>query len=159
MAISDVVREEAIQNNDLFREKPKYKNKVLRFSLPIPTSVNAMYFTNRKGQKRLTSQAEKYALVSRAKLREIVEDQNWTLRTGSEWLYVDMTYYFPDRKIRDASNCLKLLMDVMQGIVYANDYYALSRIQGVELDKENPRVEIRISIQNESERKKALLLK
>jgi crossover junction endodeoxyribonuclease RusA len=159
MAISDVVREEALQNEDLFREKPQFKNKVLRFSLPIPTSVNAMYFTNRKGQKRLTSQAEKYSLVSRAKLREIVEDQRWTIRTGSEWIYVDMTYYFPDRRIRDASNCLKLLMDVMQGIVYANDFYALPRIQSVELDKQNPRVEIRISMQSEQERKKALLLK
>jgi crossover junction endodeoxyribonuclease RusA len=112
----------------------------------------------RRGGKRLTKEAENYTLISRAALHAIVEDQRWSLRTGSEWLYIDMTYYFPDRKIRDASNCLKLLLDVMQGIVYANDYYALPRIQGVEYDKLNPRVEIRISTQSDSERKKALAL-
>jgi hypothetical protein len=116
-----------------------------------------MYVYTRRG-KKLSRDSEKYILIARAKLKEVVEEQRWGCLGNAEWLYVDMTYYFPDRIIRDASNCLKLLMDVMQGIVYANDYYAMPRIQGVEYDPSAPRVDIRIVLQTEKDRVKAKAL-
>jgi Holliday junction resolvase RusA-like endonuclease len=62
----------------------------------------------------------------------------------------------PDRRIRDSHNMLKLLLDVMQGIVFTNDYYALPRIQSVEYDTENPRVDLIIQPQCSHQRNKGL---
>jgi crossover junction endodeoxyribonuclease RusA len=137
---------------DLFRNTKTNRNKRLHFSTPIPPSVNAMYTM----RKQLTSTAQKYIRVSRALINEAIEEQHWKVPQRDTWVYVDMVFYFPDRKIRDASNCLKLLLDVMQDIVYVNDYWALPRIQSVEYDKENPRVEVTVSHQMKIEREKGL---
>ena len=135
---------------DLPRNKPASSNKKLHITLPIPTSVNAMYTLKR----RLTAEARRYITLSTALINEAIEEQRWSMEKKGTWLYIDMMYYFPDLRNRDASNCLKILLDVMQDRVYENDMYALPRIQGVELDRENPRVEIVITLQNERQRKK-----
>lgn len=46
----------------------------------------------------------------------------------------------------------------MEKIVYHNDYYVMPRIQSVEYDNDNPRIEICIIPQTNSERTKALQL-
>lgn len=136
---------------DLFREE-LIDSKVLSMALPVPPSVNSMYVNTRGGGKRLSAKAERYVRDSRALINLAVQEQEWTKPNRSVWLYVDMVFYFPDRRIRDASNCLKLLLDVMQSIVYVNDYNALPRIQSVEYDQGNPRVEVRIYPQSELSR-------
>lgn len=115
-----------------------------------------MYYNKRGGGRGLKTVATDYMRDSRALLNQAVEDQRWSVPDKHVWLYVDMVFYFPDRKIRDSHNCLKLLLDVMQGIVYENDYVILPRIQSVEYDKENPRVELRITPQNISTRNKGV---
>ena len=127
---------------DLYRDTPKYPHKKLYLTLPLPPSVNHMYYTSKRGHKRLTEKAEDYIVVSRALINEAIEEQKWLKQKKSTWFYIDLVFYMPDRRIRDSHNMLKLLLDVMQGIVYENDYYALPRIQHVEYDKENPRVEV-----------------
>src|SRR5690606_14815097 len=116
--------------------------------------VNALHYNTRGGGRRLTAKALNYIRDSRALILDAVEGQKWAIPHKDVWLYVDLVFYFPDRRRRDASNCLKLLLDVMEGIVYHNDYIALPRIQSVEYDKENPRVEVRISSQNTIARQK-----
>lgn len=141
---------------DVFREKAQSNNKMLKVSLPVPPSVNSMYVNTRNGGRRLTSKAEHYTRDSRALLNLAVEEQHWKMPNRSVWLYVDLVFYFQDRRIRDSHNCLKLLLDVMQGIAYQNDYFVLPRIQSVEYDKENPRVELRITPQSAISRKKGI---
>lgn len=142
--------------DDVFRHKPKYPNMTLKFAVPIPPSVNHMYYNTRFGGKHLTKQAEQYIATSRAIINQCIEDQHWIVQDDNPWYYVDMVFYMPDRRIRDSHNCLKLLLDVMQGIIFKNDYYALPRIQSVEYDKQNPRVEIIVHVQTKSEREKAI---
>jgi crossover junction endodeoxyribonuclease RusA len=142
--------------NDLFRDKPKFPNKKLRLSLPLPPSVNHMYFNTYKGGKKLTKDAENYVRVSRALINLAIEEQHWIKQTKSTWFYVDLVFFMPDRRIRDSHNMLKLLLDVMQGIVFDNDYYALPRIQAVEYDTEKPRVEACIIPQSNNTREKGL---
>lgn len=56
---------------------------------------------------------------------------------------VNLWYYFPDRRIRDTHNTLKILLDALEdGEIYVNDRWALPRIMDFEIDKKNPRVEI-----------------
>lgn len=136
---------------DVFREE-SFDAKVLAMNLPVPPSVNSMYVNTRGGGKRLSAKAERYVRDSRALINLAVSEQSWTKPNRSVWLYIDMVFYFDDRRIRDSHNCLKLLLDVMQGIVYMNDYFVLPRIQSVEYDKGNPRVEVRIYPQSELSR-------
>lgn len=138
--------------DDLFRKERKQSNKRLFMSLPIPPSVNSMYTLRRQ----LTSRAQQYIRVTRGLVNVAIEEQHWGIPERTEWLYVDLVFYMPDRKIRDSHNCLKLLMDVMQDVVYVNDYFVLPRIQSVEYDKVNPRVEVLITHQTKIQRDKGL---
>lgn len=142
--------------DDVFRENSINPRKFLKMALPVPPSVNALHYNTRGGGRRLTAKAQNYIRDSRALIHEFTEDQRWSVPDKRVWLYVDMVFYFPDRRIRDASNCLKLLLDVMEGIVYHNDYIALPRIQSVEYDKLNPRVELCVSSQHDLARTKGL---
>jgi crossover junction endodeoxyribonuclease RusA len=141
---------------DLIRKQPTSTNKTLLMRLPVPPSVNHLHYNTRGGGKRLTAKAQNYIRDSRALINLAVEEQRWTKQEKGVWLYVDMVYYFPDRRIRDASNCLKILLDVMEGIVYENDMNVLPRIQSVEYDKDDPRVELRIIPQTKNNRSKGL---
>ena len=117
-----------------------------------------MYYNTRNGGKRLTSKAEKYIRESRALINVAIEEQNWVKQKKYTWFYIDLVFFFPDKRIRDSHNMLKLLLDVMQGAIYENDYFVMPRIQSVEYDKDNPRIEICIIPQTNSERTKALQL-
>lgn len=141
-------------SKDLFRSKPKYPNKKLHIHLPIPPSVNHLHWNTKGGGKRLTSQAVNYIRESRALINLAIEEQHWLKQDKSTWYYIDLVFFMPDRRIRDSHNCLKLLLDVLQGIVFDNDYYALPRIQAVEYDMDNPRVEVTIQAQTENSRDK-----
>lgn len=149
-------KKDAIQREDLYRDKPKQPNKCLRVALPIPPSVNDLHFHTRYGGKRLKPKAREYIRDSRALINLAIEEQHWEVPSVCTWLYIDMVFYMPDRKIRDSHNCLKILLDVMEEIVFINDYYVMPRIQGVEYDKENPRVEVVIIPQTRNNRIKGL---
>lgn len=151
-------RQIAEKNNDLYRTPPETLNKSLKLTLPLPPSVNKIYFNTRGGGRRLTKSAENYIRISRALMNLAIEEQRWSMPEAHTWLYLDMVFYFPDRRLRDSHNCLKILLDAMESIVFQNDMYALPRIQSVELDKENPRVEIRITPQTKNAREKGLKL-
>ena len=128
----------------------------LKMSLPLPPSVNAMYVNTRGGGRKLSKHANEYVRQSRALINLAIEEQYWLKQARATWLYADMVFFMPDRKVRDSHNMLKLLMDVMEGIVYENDCFVMPRIQSVEYDKSNPRVEVLISTQNKTSREKGL---
>ena len=71
-----------------------------------------------------------------------MEDANWKKICNASWYYLDLVVYMPDKKRRDSHNMLKLLLDTLQEALYHDDYYVMPRIQAVELDRGNPRVEI-----------------
>lgn len=150
------IREVAIKNNDLYRSEPSFPNKKLILSLGLPQSVNHMYYNTRGGGKRLTKKAEEYIRVSRAKINAAIEDSMWVVPNNSTWYYLDIIVFMPDRKIRDSHNMLKLLLDTLEGVAYVNDYYLMPRIQGVEYDKDNPRVELVLKAQSKYERRNML---
>lgn len=125
-------------------------------SLPLPPSVNSMHVNTSRGGRRLTTKAMNYIRDSRALINQFVEEQHWVKPNRETWLYVDLVFYMPDRRIRDSHNMLKLLLDVMQDVVYENDYFVLPRIQSVEYDTENPRVDLVVLPQTNNNRLKGL---
>ena len=141
---------------DLNRIEIKRKNKKFSLILPIPPSVNKIHYTDRKGVRRLTSESEKYIRDVRALTRMKAEEQGWEKTNDATWYYLDLMFYFPDKRIRDSHNCLKILLDALESVLFHNDYFILPRIQVVELDKANPRLELCLHPQTVSERSNLL---
>ena len=141
--------------SDLPRTVPK-KKKSLSLTLPIPPSVNQIYYNTRGGGRRLNKKAQKYIADSRALANEEISKSDWVIAQKGEWTHLDMVFYMPDKRRRDASNCLKILLDALEGIIYEDDMYALPRIQSVELDRDNPRLEMVLSNQTKTQRTKCI---
>jgi len=75
---------------------------------------------------------------------------SWKNRNGyrippKEKVYIDLWFYFPDKRIRDTHNVPKLLLDALKGVVAEDDYYILLRIQDFEIDPKEPRIEIEVN--------------
>ena len=126
---------------DLKRDKPKYPNQVFTFSLPLPVSVNHMYQSAGRG-KRLTTTARNYIKTAQDICKKAIRAQGWKRDKESVWYVMDLYFYFPDQRRRDSHNCLKLLTDCLEGLLFTDDYYLLPRIQYVTLDRDNPRLEV-----------------
>lgn len=132
--------------------------RTLNLVYPIPPSVNKIHYTTKGGGRRLTGTSEKYIRDVRALTRQLIEEQQWELKFDNTWYYMDMVFYFPDRRIRDSHNCLKILLDALEGYVFNNDYMVCPRILSVEYDKEYPRVEVIFREQSEQDRQNHLQL-
>lgn len=124
----------------------------LNLILPVPVSVNSLY-VNQYRWNKITKKSEptgarvlsKEGATTKSLIRKTakiqMKKQKWNYDESKElYLYVDLVFYF-SRKGRDSDNCLKLLQDSLQTVVYDNDSYILCRIQRVLFDTENPRVE------------------
>ena len=139
--------------NDVYREELLYPKQSFSFSVDIPLSINHMYVRTRYGGQRLSKEAEKYVLNTRANILAVMEDNNFKKISNASWYYLDIIVYMPDKRIRDASNMLKLLLDALETVLFVNDYYVLPNIKSVELDKGNPRLECVFRPQKEKDRK------
>jgi hypothetical protein len=82
---------------DVFRKERKSSNKRLNLTLPIPPSVNSIYTMKRQ----YNAKARDYIRKARGIINEAIEEQHWGLPDRQEWLYVDMVFWMPDRKIRE----------------------------------------------------------
>lgn len=128
----------------------------LKLTLPVPTSINALYINqfayNPRTRKREmtgarilskegTKRKEEIAFHATQQLAEQEWDYEWT---KENFLYQDAIIYF-DRRGRDDNNIYKLLNDTLEGVVYDNDSRVLVRTQKVLYDTKNPRVEITLT--------------
>ena len=127
---------------DLNRDTPKYPFQTLTMSIPIPPSVNHMYIHKKNGSKILTKNAKEHIKELQTICKKSKKEQGWNTDKEHVWYVMDLYFYFPDKRKRDSHNCLKLLLDCLEGLLFENDYYILPRIQYVTLDRDNPRVEV-----------------
>lgn len=130
-------------SNDLLRVKPKNGSQELKIILPLGVSVNKLY-TFFRGKKQISKEGKKYIQTVAPVIMECAKNQNWIMDDLGVWHVVEVTYYFPDKRRRDSHNYLKLLMDVLEGIVFVNDQFCIVREQYVYLDRKNPRLEVKI---------------
>ena len=142
---------------DLYRDMPEYPNKKLLLSLPLPISINHMYVNTKHGGHRLNERAEEYVRTSKGtNTSGSRRTKNGYNKKNTYGIMQTYSFYMPDRGLRDSHNMIKLLFDMMQDIAFHNDYYVMPRIQLVEYDKQNPRVEVYITTQKQRERNKWL---
>lgn len=113
-------------------------------TLPIVPSVNHCYLTTKYGQKVLTKKGKDWKSKAQSIASEQMKKQNWELFVG-DWnkkIIMDITAYYPDKRIRDMHNMHKLLPDSLEGILFDNDRWLLIRDIDFFVDKDNPRVEV-----------------
>lgn len=132
-----------VLSNDLLRVKPKNGSQELKIVLPLGVSVNKLY-TMFRGRKQISNEGKKYIRTVVPVIMQNIKNQGWEKDVKGVWHVVEITYYFPDRKKRDSHNYIKLLMDVLEGLVFENDQFCIVREQYVYLDRKNPRLEVTI---------------
>ena len=132
--------------SDLKRDKPTYPNQKVSFSVGITPSVNHMYIAK---TKKLTKTAEKYVAETQQACLSGLRKVHWKKDKTHVWYYMDLVFWMPDLRTRDSHNCIKLLMDSLEGLFNSNDYFIMPRIQHVGLDRENPRIDITVRPQLE----------
>tara|TARA_Y100000310_G_C20497740_1_gene722382 strand:+ start:302 stop:757 length:456 start_codon:yes stop_codon:yes gene_type:complete len=110
-----------------------------------PPSVNHIYgFTWRHGQAvtYLLPEAKEYKKHVWAMAQNAVVNQKWIVPEIGRRVGVSFWFFWADRKKRDTHNCLKLILDGLQGVVYPDDQYVLPSVIDFQVDPENPRVEM-----------------
>lgn len=108
---------------------------------PVP-SVNHLYF-DCHGRRAMTSQGKAFkAEVGAIAMAEKVR-QKWkcTIKTK---VVMELYIYWPDRRRRDADNVIKIVQDSFTGILWDDDRHVLPRVIDYAIDKEYPRVSVRI---------------
>ena len=108
---------------------------------PVP-SVNHLYF-NCHGRRAMTTKGKEYktgvgniAIYQRQK-------QGWEITAG-EKVVMELRVFWADRRRRDTDNIIKIIQDSFIGILYDDDRWVLPRIMDWNLDKDDPRVEIKL---------------
>lgn len=137
-----------MSKDDLKRVTPKYPNQELRVTLPLAVSINHLY-THLKGKKFMNKQGLQYMKDVGLLAMHKVKEQGYVLEEEGVWLVCELTYYFPDKRVRDCHNMHKLVADALEHIAFVNDRWVLMRDMYVGLDKDRPRIEVRIRPQVE----------
>lgn len=130
----------------------------LKLTLPVPTSINALYINqytfNPKSRRReptgakiLSKEGELCKKQIQSDARKQLGEQEWDYEWTegkNNFLYQDAVIYFA-RRGRDADNISKLLNDSLEKIIYENDSRILPRTQKIFYDTVNPRIELIIT--------------
>lgn len=92
----------------------------------------------------LTKEAKEYKKYFAEYAKKQVEEQGWNIEeTKNKHFYMDCIYYFP-RTDMDEQNYPKCMSDSLNGIVYIDDNFILTRTHRIYYCNKNPRVEIEI---------------
>lgn len=115
----------------------------IRYSLPLPPSINHYYVTTRQGQRVPSKQTKDWMRTAQAIIALAVCASGWKFSLAPK-LVMRIWVFWPDKRRRDMNNLHKPLCDAPEGIVYHDDKCVLVWDMDYSVDKENPRVEVEI---------------
>ncbi len=125
--------------------------KVMEFTTPLPPSVNE-YLGKRviyvQGKPRVqlyeTTDARAFKRHVGNIIKRKMEEIDWEKTGEFEYVICEVVMYLSQKK-RDADNHFKCLLDAItaSGAIY-DDSMVIPRVEDVIIDKENPRVEVRL---------------
>ena len=113
---------------------------MIEYTIPgHPMSVNHMYGSSKNGRRFLKKEGktwkENIALECLSKFGRI---------NSTEPIIVQVIYFFPDNHRRDVTNCDKILLDALSGVLYVDDSQTQCAVLHKFVDKKNPRTIIRL---------------
>lgn len=114
----------------------------LKFTTPLPPSVNHAYFTDKRGRRILTGKAKAWLAEAGYIARQGVKRQKWRYSDEGAKLVMEIWIHWQDNRRRDTNNLHKLIADAFEGIVYKDDCRVLVRDMDFDVDRYNPRAEI-----------------
>lgn len=126
---------------------------MLEFTLPIPPSVNlylsksVVYYGNKPTvQVYKTAKARAYENYAIKTIQRAIQEQNWIMPDKLQYVNVELVYYM-ERKRKDIDNTFKILFDCckLAGVVIDDDS-TIPIVKDIFIDKNNPRVEVKITV-------------
>ena len=118
----------------------------LRVVVPCVISVNALYMTTRTGKRIRTTRGKDWFAEAEALTAKAIKEQHWK-RTEKTKVVVEVYTAWPDARRRDSNNSSKAVCDMLEHAgVYDDDRYALLRFIDYNIDRKNPRSEIRVRL-------------
>lgn len=118
-----------------------------RVALPLPASVNHLYrrvtLPNGRVIEVKTDKAKRWDKDAALLAKACASRHRWRCRPKGQKVVVEVWAYWPDARRRDMNNLHKQIADVLEGIVYEDDTWALLRDMDFDVDRANPRVEVR----------------
>lgn len=114
--------------------------KRLNIVLPVGESVNHCYVGRRKF---LTKKAREWFNQAEQIIEEEIKKQGW-IKTEKTKIITEAKVYWKTKKTRDTNNLDKNLCDALEGLILDNDCYLLIRWIDWDIDKENPRIELKV---------------
>lgn len=121
---------------------------ILLLTLPLPPTINHCYITTRRGQRVLTAEGKAWIEIAQAEAKRVARERGWKIRPKAQ-VVIEIDTYFPDKRRRDCHNGAKLTMDGLEKVLYDDDRYVLPRYMSVQIDKKNPRIELRVYFKEE----------
>jgi len=139
---------------------PAKADRIVRLELPLPCSINGLYFTPRCPQCGYGAQPGQNQL----RLRKSFEARHYTqhaqapivgagLAAGWRWkrgqpIGIRVTVFFKNKR-RDSPNIIKHLVDTLAEALGFDDRY-IARLEVLtKYDRENPRVEVEVEVLSE----------
>lgn len=114
---------------------------------------NHMYKIAKIGKRTVPTikpEAKVWYQLAAWKAREWVGLTGWKMPPKQTPVIMNIWYFFKDEKHGDAGNYHKALGDFHHGIIVEDDKKLLWRDQRIQIDKENPRIELEFIIADES---------
>lgn len=126
---------------------------MLEFSLPIPPSVNmylsksVVYYGGKPTvQVFKTAKARTYESYAIKSIQRAINEQKWVTPDKLQYVVVELVYYL-ERKRKDVDNTFKILFDCCTlSKVVEDDDSIIPIVKDIFIDKENPRVEVKIYV-------------
>ncbi|MED1953965.1 RusA family crossover junction endodeoxyribonuclease [Brevibacillus centrosporus] len=107
-----------------------------------PPSVNHVYRNVKVNLRITTLDGQKWRQNVQRIAAIAITQQGWE-KSAEEKLVAEVMVYWSTKRKRDVENVGKLLWDALEGYVYENDQWLLPRYMDFQVDRQNPRVEIR----------------
>ena len=127
---------------------PPTESHTVALTLPVPPSVNHQYATV-NGRRLISSAGRAYkAQVGQLvwlKLAQSTHRAALLTRLQSEWLALSIRFYFTSALRRDVDGGLKIAQDALCEGLGINDNRIVETHLYKHIDKNNPRIEVRLT--------------
>lgn len=112
---------------------------MIQMSFGIPPSVGHCYWHRGNG-KILTDEARDWKETTSFHA-QLFQGKRPRIQGKA---IVEITVFWKNKRRRDCDNLLKLTLDALKGICFEDDCMALPRFMDFSIDKERPRIEVKI---------------
>src|SRR5579875_353023 len=120
-----------------------------RLILPIPPSLNQAYENQMVRGRRirvLSREAERFKTEAQLLALSWRNQTGWLLPLPDRKIIVRAWYFWGNMYDNDANNRWKVLFDALEGILYHNDSMVMEHVVNIELDRNNPRLELEFEV-------------